>query len=127
MRLAVGILLVLALFGCASSTSVLLIGKTSGELGTGTFDAGGHITIRLKNKTYTGTWDFIPQDSAGSGFGVGTGGVQFGRTSGLGTLPATAPDGTSVLCRYAYDNRSKGGNGECRETETGQVFDMQVR
>jgi hypothetical protein len=138
MRLAVtAILLVLA--GCASTYSLTLMPRTSGQMyyGEATSKPGqdAEVTISIGERVYRGTW-VVNNPPPTTGFVVG--GVFGSRRSGIGTSvvidnPAgtdakallRASDGSGLRCDLKGVH-SGSGSGTCQDDQ-GLVYDVQIR
>jgi hypothetical protein len=136
-------LAVLLLAGCASTYGLTLMPRNSGTLyhgeaverGAGSDIADVTVTI---DKTYTGTWQFTAPDRSNA---YVTGGIGFGRRSGLGlgTIVSVdnpyggeakallrGPDGSGLRCDFRGLVSGRGGGGTCQD-DKGLVYDVQIR
>jgi len=138
MRLAATAMLLLAA-GCASTYSLTLMPRTSGQMyyGEATSKPGqdADVTIALGERVYRGTW-VINTPPPTTGFVVG--GIFGGRRSGIGTSvvidnPAgtdakallRASDGSGLRCDLKGVH-SGSGSGTCQDDQ-GLVYDVQMR
>ena len=138
MRLAATAMLLLAT-GCASTYSLTLMPRTSGQMyhGEATSKPGqdADVTITIGTRVYRGSW-VVNTPPPTTGFVVG--GVVGSRRSGIGTSvvidnPAgteakallRAADGSGLRCdlRGVHSNS---GSGTCQDDQ-GLVYDVQIR
>lgn len=138
MRLAATAMLLL-LAGCASTYSLTLMPRTSGQLyyGEATSRPGedAQVTVTLGERTYRGTW-VVTQPPPQTGFAIG--GILGGRRSGIGTsVVVDQPAGTEAKALLRADDGSGlrcdlrgvhtgSGSGTCTD-DKGLVYDVQMR
>jgi hypothetical protein len=138
MRLA-ALALGLLLAGCASTYSLTLMPRTSGQMyyGEATSRPGqdAQVTITLGERVYRGTW-VVNTPPPTTGFVVG--GIFGSRRSGIGTsVVIDNPAGTDAKALLRADDGSglrcdlKGvhsgsGSGTCQD-DKGLVYDVQIR
>lgn len=136
-------LVALLLAGCASTYALTLMPRNSGTLYQGEAVERGagsdiaDVTVTT-DKTYTGTWQFTAPDRSNA---YVTGGVGFGRRSGLGlgTIVSVdnpyggeakallrAADGGGLRCDFRGLVSGRGGGGTCQD-DKGLVYDVQIR
>lgn len=128
----------LMLIGCGHN--LYLVGRTSGEKGTASVQRApgqksGDVSIALRNKTYSGRWIYVASGGV-TGFGVGTAfsgasyatgtGTFVGASShGVGTILASAPDGSTLRCEFQFNSMGNTGIGTCQD-ETSEIYDLQI-
>lgn len=138
MRLA-AIALLLLLAGCATTYTLTLMPRTSGQMHYGEASArpgqDAEVTISIGARVYRGTW-VVNNPPPSTGFVVG--GVFGSRRSGLGTsVVIDNPAGTEAKALLRADDGSglrcdlKGvhggsGSGTCQDDQ-GLVYDVQMR
>lgn len=129
----------LLLAGCASTYSLTLMPRTSGQMYYGEATSkpaqDAEVTITIGERVYRGTW-VVSNPPPSTGFVVG--GVFGSRRSGIGTSvvidnPAgteakallRAADGSGLRCDLTGVHSGSGG-GTCRDDQ-GLVYDVQIR
>lgn len=128
------------LAACASP-SLTLLGRDSGDLGTGSVEGvylrnSGPIEIALRGETYRGTWVAVRNAGSASfgllnAYGSSSGtltasGVGISQSdSGFGTAILQSEQGRGMRCEYRYSTVTVTATGVCRH-EDGEVFDLQV-
>lgn len=139
MRLVAAAALAALLAGCATSYSLTLMPRTSGELhyGEAHGTTGGETQVRITigARTYQGNW-VVTTPAPTTGFVVG--GILGSRRSGIGTSvvvdsPAgteakallRAADGSGLRCDFRGVNGTS-GSGTCTDDQ-GLVYDVQLR
>jgi hypothetical protein len=131
--------LIALLAGCASSYSLTLMPRDSGQLfhGEASSQTGGetHVSVVIGERTYQGTW-VVADPAPTTGFVVG--GIFGSRRSGIGTSvvldnPAgteakallRSADGRGLRCDFKGVN-GPSGSGTCQDDQ-GLVYDVQLR
>jgi hypothetical protein len=139
-----GLLMLTALAGCASTYQLTLMPRTAGKLYYGEAveqTAGGvaNVSVTIDEKTYTGTWLATTPDrttgtiSGGIGFGGRRGGFGIGTapvvidnpTGGESKALLQAPDGAGLRCDFKGTSTGRSGGGTCMD-DKGLVYDVQI-
>lgn len=141
MRYAAAVLVCAISLSACASPSLTLLGRESGDMGTGSVEGvylrnSGPIEIALRGDTYRGTWVAV-RDPGSTSFGLlnayGSGGGMvtasgFGirqSDSGYGTAILQSERGESMRCEYRYSTMTVTATGVCRH-EDGEIFDFQA-
>ena len=124
----------------ACSHNLYLVGRTSGEMGTGLVQRApgaksGNLSIALGEKSYSGRWIYVGAGgvsgfsnayaTSGTSFGTGSGTFIGGATHGVGTILASSPDGATLRCEFQFDGMGNTGLGVCYGGNN-EVFDLQI-
>ena len=139
MRLAT-LALAALLAGCASTYSLTLMPRTSGQqyFGEAVSAAGdeAEVSIVIGERTYKGTW-VVSRPPPTTGFSVGGAFGTYGRGVGTSvTIDAQAgtdakallhaSDGSGLRCDFKGVNGGGAGGGTCQDDQ-GLVYDVQIR
>jgi hypothetical protein len=139
MRLAT-LALAALLAGCASTYSLTLMPRTSGQqyFGEAVSAAGdeAEVSIVIGERTYKGTW-VVSRPPPTTGFSVGGAFGTYGRGVGTSvTIDAQAgtdakallraSDGSGLRCDFKGINGGGAGGGTCQDDQ-GLVYDVQIR
>jgi uncharacterized protein YceK len=140
-RIALLVIAIALLGGCASTYQLTLMPRTRGKLyyGEAVEKSGASqadVSVTIEDKTYTGTWVYTVADRT-SGYLVG--GFWGWRRSGLGTVVSVdnpaggeakallqAPDGSGLRCDFKGLGVVRGGGGTCQD-DKGLLYDVQIR
>jgi hypothetical protein len=141
-RLFVPAALAALLAGCASTYTLTLMPRTSGNTYTGEAversSTEADVTIGIEGKVYTGTWVYTSADRSNA---YVSGGIGFGsrRGIGLGSVVTVdnpqggeakallkAADGSGLRCDFKGMSPGRGGGGTCQD-DKGLVYDVQIR
>jgi hypothetical protein len=130
----------LMLGGCARHYDVYMMGRSSaGQARTtitvNTGHPNGDFTILLHGKQYVGRWIYVAGGGSvtvGMATGVSAGQVAMANgmaisapTQGDGSVLASAPDGSTLHCRYSFHSWTRSGVGICQDNDGG-IFDLQI-
>ena len=130
------------LAGCTSTYTLTLMPRNSGKTYTGEAversNTDADVTIAIEDKVYTGTWVYSSADRSNA---YVSGGVGFGRRSGIGLGSVVsvdnpqgaeakallkAVDGSGLRCDFRGMSQGRGGAGTCLDDQ-GLVYDVQIR
>jgi hypothetical protein len=144
LRIASLLLATAALAGCASTYTLTLMPRDSGTLYHGEAversanATQADVTVTIAGKVYTGTWVLAAADRSNA---YVTGGIGFGRRSGVGVgsvITVDSPDageakallraadGSGLRCDFRGIAGGRGGGGTCQD-DKGLVYDVQIR
>jgi len=137
---ALAVVSAILISGCVSTHGFFLMGRTSGQTGSGTVPAngqrGGPITISMGNKEFSGQWILVESGgSAGIATVAGSSGTERAASTGVvvglptggnGSVLAAAADGTTLRCTFYFSEWNLKGTGVCQDNK-GETYDLQVR
>jgi len=140
MKIALVVLLAVAVGGCVSSHEFYMMGRQTGAIGTASVPANGHhggpITISLGGKSYVGQWAYAEMGgSVGLNTGTAVSGTQVATATGMsiglptggnGNIMAAASDGSTLRCAFNFSEWDLKGIGVC-EDNSGETYDLQIK